>query len=104
MEWEVCAVMFGTFFVLIFYGVPISFAIGICTISSMCLMFPMQTAISIVAQRLATGLDNFALLAIPFFILAGTLMNHGGIAIRLVNFAKVFVGRVPGSLCHVNVI
>ena len=52
---------------------------------------------------MATGLDSFSLLAIPFFILAGTLMNCGGIAQRLINFSQVLVGRMPGSLGHVNV-
>jgi tripartite ATP-independent transporter DctM subunit len=53
---------------------------------------------------MATGLDSFALLAIPFFILAGQLMNRGGIARRLVNFAKSVIGMVPGGLAHVNVV
>jgi tripartite ATP-independent transporter DctM subunit len=104
MEATVAAVMFTSFFVLVFLGVPIAFSIGISTILSMLLMFPAGTAVAIVAQRSAAGLDNFALLAIPFFILAGTLMNHGGIAIRLINLAKVLVGWMPGSLLHVNVL
>lgn len=104
MDVYVSIVMFISFFILVFAGIPVSFAIGISTILSMMLMFPLETAIAIVSQRLVAGLDNFALLAIPFFILAGTLMNHGGIAIRLINLAKVFVGRMPGSLCHVNVL
>ena len=70
----------------------------------MLLMFPWDIAVITVSQRLANGLDNFALLAIPFFIFAGTLMNSGGIAIRLINLAQVMVGRVPGSLGHVNVL
>lgn len=70
----------------------------------MLLMFPWDVAVITVSQRLANGLDNFALLAIPFFIFAGTLMNSGGIAIRLINLAQVMVGRVPGSLGHVNVL
>ncbi|MCV6072157.1 TRAP transporter large permease subunit, partial [Escherichia coli] len=64
---------------------------------------PLEPAIAVVAQRMAAGLDNFALLAIPFFILAGNIMNQGGIALRLINFAKVLGGRLPGSLAHVNV-
>ncbi|EKR0875603.1 TRAP transporter large permease subunit, partial [Shigella flexneri] len=96
--------LFGCFFVLVFIGVPISFSIGIATVASMLLMFPWDIAAITVSQRLANGLDNFALLAIPFFIFAGTLMNSGGIAIRLINLAQVMVGRVPGSLGHVNVL
>ena len=104
MDSYIALVLFGSFFILVFIGVPISFAIGIATISSMLIMFPWDIAIITVAQRLANGLDNFALLAIPFFIFAGTLMNRGGIAIRLINLAQVMVGRVPGSLGHVNVL
>lgn len=56
------------------------------------------------AQKMITGLDNFALLAIPFFILSGNIMNNGGIAIKLVNFAKLIGGRLPGSLAQVNIL
>ncbi|EPM5600518.1 TRAP transporter large permease subunit, partial [Citrobacter braakii] len=104
MEGYISLTLFGCFFVLVFIGVPISFSIGIATVASMLLMFPWDVAVITVSQRLANGLDNFALLAIPFFIFAGTLMNSGGIAIRLINLAQVMVGRVPGSLGHVNVL
>lgn len=97
MESYIALTLFGSFFFLVFVGVPISFSIGIATFASMLLMFPWEIATITVAQRLANGLDNFALLAIPFFIFAGTLMNSGGIAIRLINLAQVMVGRVPGS-------
>ena len=104
MDSYIALTLFGCFFVLVFIGVPISFSIGIATVASMLLMFPWDIAAITVSQRLANGLDNFALLAIPFFIFAGTLMNSGGIAIRLINLAQVMVGRVPGSLGHVNVL
>ena len=104
MDSYIAITLFGCFFVLVFIGVPISFSIGIATVASMHLMFPWDIAAITVSQRLANGLDNFALLAIPFFIFAGTLMNSGGIAIRLINLAQVMVGRVPGSLGHVNVL
>lgn len=104
MDSYIALTLFGSFFFLVFVGVPISFSIGIATFASMLLMFPWEIATITVAQRLANGLDNFALLAIPFFIFAGTLMNSGGIAIRLINLAQVMVGRVPGSLGHVNVL
>lgn len=104
MDSAIALTLFGVFFILVFIGVPISFAIGIATVGSMQLMFPRDIAVITVSQRLANGLDNFALLAIPFFIFAGTLMNSGGIAIRLINLAQVMVGRVPGSLGHVNVL
>lgn len=104
MDSYIALTLFGSFFILVFIGVPISFSIGLATVGSMLLMFPRDIAVITVAQRLANGLDNFALLAIPFFIFAGTLMNSGGIAIRLINLAQVMVGRVPGSLGHVNVL
>ncbi|MBT5270567.1 MAG: TRAP transporter large permease, partial [Candidatus Marinimicrobia bacterium] len=61
-------------------------------------------AITTIAQRVATGIDSFALLAIPFFILSGQLMGRGGIARRLIDFAKVLVGMFPGGLAYVNVV
>ena len=60
-------------------------------------------ALTTYALRMASGLDSFSLLAIPFFVLAGNIMNSGGIALRLIDFAKVLVGRLPGGLAVVNV-
>ncbi|MGF1762680.1 TRAP transporter large permease [Aliivibrio kagoshimensis] len=103
MEWQVILTLFGSFAVLLTLGIPVSFAIGLSSLATIMLSLPLEPAIAVVAQRMAAGLDNFALLAIPFFILAGNIMNQGGIAIRLINFAKVLGGRLPGSLAHVNV-
>ena len=103
MDWQISAVMFGSFFALVFLGVPISFAIGIATLAAGSMMLPLETVFVVVGQKLAVGLDSFSLLAIPFFILAGILMNNGGIAHRLINLSQVLVGRMPGSLGHVNV-
>ncbi len=61
-------------------------------------------AVTTVAQQMATGLDSFTLLAIPFFVLAGQIMNQGGIAKRLIAFAKTLVGALPGGLAHVNIV
>ena len=102
-EWFVPLVMFVSFFVLVFLGVPISFSIGIATFAAAYFMLPAKTVLIVSGQKIATGLDSFSLLAIPFFILAGSLMNSGGIATRLINFSQVLVGRIPGSLGHVNV-
>lgn len=93
-----------SFFFLVFTGVPIAFSLGISAIVAGCLILPPEIILTIISQRLVSGLDNFALLAIPFFILAGVLMNHGGIASRLIHLALVIVGRTPGSLGHVNVL
>ncbi len=103
MDWLVPLVMFGSFFILVFFGVPISFSIGLATLSAGAMMLPFDVIISVIAQKMATGLDSFSLLAIPFFIFAGTLMNNGGIAQRLINLSQVIVGRMPGSMGHVNV-
>ena len=103
MDWQIILTLFGSFAVLLTLGIPVSFAIGLSSLATIMISLPMDPAIAVVAQRMATGLDNFALLAIPFFILAGNIMNQGGIAIRLINFAKVLGGRLPGSLAHVNV-
>jgi len=102
MEWQLILTLFGSFAVLLAIGVPVSFAIGLSSLATILMGLPLEPAIAVVAQRMAAGLDNFALLAIPFFILAGNIMNQGGIALRLINFAKVLGGRLPGSLAHVN--
>jgi len=91
------------FSMLLFIGVPISFSIGVATLLTMLLSINVGPALTTVAQRMATGLDSFALLAIPFFILSGQLMNRGGIARRLINFAKVLVGMFPGGLAFVHI-
>lgn len=91
------------FLALIFIGVPISFSIGLTTILTMLLSIKAGPALTTMAQRMGTGLDSFALLAIPFFILSGQLMNRGGIARRLIDFAKALVGMFPGGLAFVHI-
>jgi tripartite ATP-independent transporter DctM subunit len=95
-------VLAGSFVFLLLLGVPISFCIGIATVSTMLMSIQAGPTLTTVAQRMATGLDSFALLAIPFFILSGQLMNRGGIARRLIDFAKVLVGTFPGGLAFVH--
>lgn len=103
MDWFSILSLFGTFAVLLALGVPISFAIALSSLASILMSLPFEPAVAVIAQKMATGLDNFALLAIPFFILAGNIMNNGGIASRLINFAQILTGRLPGSLAHCNV-
>ncbi|MCL1821830.1 MAG: TRAP transporter large permease [Prolixibacteraceae bacterium] len=93
-----------SFVTLLAIGVPIAFSIGISGIITMLISIDFIPAITTFAQRMASGLDSFALLAIPFFILAGNIMNSGGIAVRLINFARVLVGNIPGGLAMVNVV
>jgi tripartite ATP-independent transporter DctM subunit len=104
MEWLEVIVLVVTFGLLMAFGVPISFCIGLATIATMLLTILPVPSVTTVAQRMATGLDSFALLAIPFFILSGQLMNRGGIARRLIEFAKVLVGKLPGGLAFVNIV
>jgi tripartite ATP-independent transporter DctM subunit len=92
------------FAALLFLGVPISFAIGTAAVSALLVSLDPAAATTVIAQRMASGLDSFALLAIPFFILSGQLMNRGGIARRLIDLAKVVVGRFPGGLAYVNIL
>lgn len=97
-------VLLISFIFLLFVGVPIAFCIGIATLLTMLVSIPFDPAVTTVAQRMATGLDSFTLLAIPFFILAGQIMNQGGIARRLIDFAKSLVGMLPGGLAYVHVV
>jgi tripartite ATP-independent transporter DctM subunit len=90
------------FTVLLLYGVPVSFCIGIATLLALFKVTPdITTALVVSAQRMTSSLDSFTLVAIPLFILAGGMMNTGGIALRLIEFAKVVVGWLPGSLAHI---
>lgn len=93
-----------SFVILLALSVPIAWAIGVSALLTMLVSIDTIPAFTTVAQRMATGLDSFALLAIPFFVLAGQIMNRGGIARRLIDFAKTLVGSLPGGLAHVNIV
>jgi len=97
-------VLFVSFFALLAYGLPVAYSIGISTTITILINISGLPGITTVAQRMTTGIDSFALLAIPFFVLAGELMNRGGIANRLINFAKSLVGSLPGGLAYVNIL
>ena len=90
--------------VLIGIGAPIGIAIGLPSILALAAVVGTEQAVFVASQRMFTGASSFTLLAIPFFVLAGSLMNTGGIASRLVDAAKVLVGRMPGSLAQTNVV
>ncbi len=104
MELFEVTVLVVSFLILLSIGVPISYSIGISSLLTMLISISSLPSVTTIAQRTATGIDSFALLAIPFFILAGQLMNSGGIARRLIDFAKVIVGRLPGGLAFVNIL
>jgi len=96
-------VLVVSFAVLLVLNVPVAFCMGIATMLAFLAMGDVP-AFTAVAHNIATGIDSFALLAIPFFILSGLFMGHGGIARRLIDFANVLVGRFRGGLAYVNVL
>jgi len=93
-----------SFIILVGIRVPVAWSIGIASLITLLFSIDSLPAVATIAQRMVTGLDSFSLLAIPFFILAGHLMNSGGIARRLIVFAKSLVGSLPGGLAHVNIV
>jgi tripartite ATP-independent transporter DctM subunit len=97
-------VLFVSFFALLLMKVPVAYSIGIATVLSLLLNIDRLPALTTIAQRMTTGIDSFALLAIPFFVLAGEIMKRGGIANRLIDFAKSLVASLPGGLAYVNVL
>ena len=84
-------------------GVPISYSIGISSLAAILATVSADAAVVTAAQRIFVGMSRFSLTAIPFFILAGNLMNQGGIAGRLVDLVLAVLGRLPGSLLVANV-
>ncbi|WP_234568021.1 TRAP transporter large permease [Rhodohalobacter sp. 614A] len=97
-------VLVVSFLILLGIGVPIAWSIGTSTLLTMLISIDVIPAFTTMAQRIGTSLDSFTLLAIPFFVLAGQIMNSGGIASRLIRFAKNLMGSLPGGLAHVNVV
>ncbi len=93
-----------SFIVLLGIGVPIAWSIGLSSLFTLVVSIDTIPAFTTLAQRMATGLDSFTLLAIPFFILAGQLINSGGLAHRLIELAKNLMGSLPGGLAHVNIV
>ncbi len=97
-------ILIAVFVVLLAMGSPIGICIVIASFSTMMLVLPFDVAMFSTAQKMFSSLDSFALLAVPFFVLSGVIMNSGGIASRLVNFAKLFTGKLPGSLSYTNIV
>ncbi|EBS0227186.1 TRAP transporter large permease [Salmonella enterica subsp. enterica serovar Schwarzengrund] len=96
--------LIAVFVVLLAMGAPIGICIVIASFSTMMLVLPFDISMFATAQKMLSSLDSFALLAVPFFVLSGVIMNSGGIAARLVNFAKLFTGKLPGSLSYTNIV
>ncbi len=95
------ALLLGLFLFMIVVKVPIAFSLGI---SAFVTAAYVGVSLGAVAQQMVKGINNFALLAIPFFILAGEIMGQGGISERLINFSDVIVGRMRGGLAMVNIL
>ena len=104
MEYVPILVLIISFVGLLAIDTPVAWSIAISSLLTMLVSIPALPAFTTISQRMATGLDSFALLAIPFFILSGDLMNNGGIAKRLIAFAKTLVGALPGGLALINVV
>lgn len=85
-------------------GFPIALSIGVSSVFAMMVILPFPQAMTTAAQRTFTGANSFSLLAIPFFILAGNIMNNGGIAKRLIGCANILAHRLPGSLAQTNIV
>ncbi len=103
MEIQAAIVLVIVFFMMLAYGVPVSFSIISAALVTIIMFLSPSFGMFISAQKLVGGIDSFSLLAVPFFILAGLLMSSGGIARRLVDLALLILGRVPGSLALTNV-
>jgi len=104
IAWMAGVIILTVLVVLLLAGAPIAVALAV---SSICAVLPILDpgpAVLTGAQRIFSGISVFNLIAIPFFILAGNIMNKGGIAIRLIDFAKLFTGRIAGALAHTNIV
>jgi tripartite ATP-independent transporter DctM subunit len=94
-------ILLFSFLILMFLGIPVAYAMGLATlITALWIDIPLEA----VMLKISDGMDDFALLTIPFFVLAGAIMSEGGVARRLVDLAKVFVGFIRGGLALVNVV
>lgn len=104
MEYISVVILVLSFITLMALGVPVAWSLGLSSFLTLTVTIATVPSATTIAQRMGTGLDSFSLLAIPFFILAGEIMNKGGIANRLIDLAKAITGRLPGGLLYVNVI
>lgn len=95
--------MFVLLIALVILGIPIAFSIGMAAVVSM-LFFVDNVPLNLIVTKMFSGLDSFPLMAIPFYILAGELLNGGGLTQRIIDFAKALVGHIRGGLAHVSVI
>jgi tripartite ATP-independent transporter DctM subunit len=101
----VTIILIGGMFMLMAIGVSVAVSIGLPSAISLVLIMPdAERGLYASAQKIFDGIDNFNLLCIPLFVLAGAIMNQGGIAARLINLAKALTGQMPGALMHTNIV
>ena len=94
-------ILLFAFLIFMFMGIPVAYAMGLATlVTALWIDMPLEA----IMLKISDGMDDFALLTIPFFVLAGAIMSEGGVARRLVELAKVFVGFIRGGLALVNVL
>ena len=101
---QIALLLMGSFFLLLALSVPVSISIIIASVITGTSALSLDLITFVACQKMVSGVDSFSLIAVPFFILCGVLMNSGGIAQKLINAAKVFVGRIPGGLAHTNIV
>lgn len=104
IAWLAGLIILVVLVIMLLAGAPIAVSLAVSSICAILPVLATEPALVTGAQRIFSGISVFNLIAIPFFILAGNIMNKGGIAIRLINFAKIFTGRIPGALAHTNVV
>lgn len=98
------AIYFGVLISLFLLGVPVAFSLGVTSLVALIYQFGLDIPFDIIAQRMVAGVNNFTILAVPFFLFAGKIMNTGGITKRIFNFANLLVGHIPGGLGHTNIV
>ncbi|MBV7395939.1 TRAP transporter large permease [Mameliella sediminis] len=96
-------VLFGTLVITLIIGLPLPFSMGIASVAALMVM-DLGIPLVVVPQRMIAGIDNFAFMAIPFFLLVGELMNTAGITQRIINLSNALVGHIAGGLAQVNVV
>ena len=104
IAWTAGLIILVSLMAMLLAGIPIAIALAVSSICAILPVLELEPALLTGAQRIFSGLSVFNLIAIPFFILAGNIMNRGGIAIRLIQFAKLFTGKIPGALAHTNIV
>ena len=97
-------IIFVLLLALLLLGAPISIALAISSVCAILPILDLDIVVVTGAQRIFSGISIFSLLAIPFFVLAGNIMNKGGIAIRLINLARLATGKTPGALAQTNIV